>query len=238
VDRIDWGDNLESVDWYLNSKVRTEVVLIEDLDDGVGEPSAFELTQYEMRHLWGLGIDEMWGLSTLAGNVETIYPPAQATVYSHCARFLIQRLTEDRDSPNLLVSWDETTGQWTGTVNQPIYNEAVWTGGDGPEYYSAEINVKGKIIYGYTWNVLRLNDGEGDYRLTFVLDGTCSAGLNTYFDVNTQIDLPVETEATTEASAEEEPVGGAVGVVDPVNNLTYIDVRILPKKGGGKKVWR
>ena len=31
VDWIDWGDNLESNDWYTRSQVRTEVVLFEDL---------------------------------------------------------------------------------------------------------------------------------------------------------------------------------------------------------------
>ena len=33
VDEVDWGDDLESVDWTLNSQVRCEVVLFEWLDD-------------------------------------------------------------------------------------------------------------------------------------------------------------------------------------------------------------
>ena len=41
VHRIDWGDNLESVDWYTRSQVRTEVVLYQDL---LGP-----MTEYEMR---------------------------------------------------------------------------------------------------------------------------------------------------------------------------------------------
>ncbi len=52
---IDWGDNLESVDWYTRSQVRTEVVLFQDL--------TAPMTEYEMRHTSGWGIDEVHGLA-------------------------------------------------------------------------------------------------------------------------------------------------------------------------------
>jgi hypothetical protein len=66
VDWIDWGDNLESVDWYTRSQVRTEVVLFQENPDPVGNP----WLEYEMRHTSGWGIDEVhWhpghGLFTL-----------------------------------------------------------------------------------------------------------------------------------------------------------------------------
>jgi hypothetical protein len=60
VDWIDWGDNLESVDWYTRSMVRTEVVLIQDL--------ATPMTQYSMRHLYGWGQTEMHGHGRPAGS--------------------------------------------------------------------------------------------------------------------------------------------------------------------------
>ncbi len=49
----------------------------------------------------------------------------------------------------------------------PDFNKRVYEEGDGPGYYNAEINVKGRIIYGYTWNVRQLNEGAGDYRHHF-----------------------------------------------------------------------
>jgi len=196
-------------------------------------------------------------------------PGSQATVYSPCARLTIQKLLVSRDDPNipgetnpLLANliWDDTAKLWSGEnlVNPPIFNKPAYEGGDGPGYYSAEINVKGKVIFGYTWNVRSLNDavvndGEaaGDYRITFSLDETCGTDasgrtvyLNTLFeapsgdDPGTRILLPVEEE-TTEGEiviAEEEnnPTVGAEAAIDFVNNLTYIDVRILERSGSKK----
>jgi hypothetical protein len=131
----------------------------------------------------------------------------------------------------------------------------VYEGGDGPGYYSAEINVKGKVIYGYTWNVRRLHDdtpvppdtspnAAGDYRITFSFDAECGTDvlLNTFFvDGVTQILQPAEEVAALEEEGEE-PGGGAVGVLVPYDqltgagNLTYMDVRILERGGRPDKV--
>ena len=46
VDLIDWGDNLESIDWSIKSRIRTEIVLYENLP---GE----NMRQYAMRHVFG-----------------------------------------------------------------------------------------------------------------------------------------------------------------------------------------
>ncbi|MCB0055274.1 MAG: hypothetical protein KDE24_37615, partial [Caldilinea sp.] len=120
-----------------------------------------------------------------------------------------------------------------------IFNKAVYEGGDGPGYYSAEINVKGRIIFGYTWNVRQLNDPlpsgpAGDYRLTFSFDQTCGAvNLNTGFvEGVTEIVVPVETEDVA-AAAEPTDEGGGTAVLDFADNLTYMDVRILERGGGG-----
>jgi hypothetical protein len=223
VDWIDWGDNLESVDWYTRSQVRTEVVLIKDL--------LAPLLGYDMRHLFGWGIDEMHGTTGV------VYPGTEATIYSHCARLTIQKLQVPREDPALAsLLWVPQEG-WAapGLINEPIFNMAVYNAGDGPGYYSAEINVKGKIIYGYTWNVRRLNEGAGDYRVTFSFDEVCgSAALNTYFTEGvTEILLPLEEEVVVLESESTE--GGAIGVLDFANNLTYMDVRILERGGGGGK---
>ncbi len=237
VDWIDWGDNLESQDWYLTSQVRTEVVLLKDLPDN--------MQAYEMLHVSGWGIDEVHGLAVSQEDVPRIYYSTQATIYSPCARLTIQKLQVERDSEALTgliwapkTGWTDPDGGFGTLVNAPIFNSAVYEGGDGPGYYSAEINVKGKIIYGYTWNVRRTNDGAGDYRITFSLDPAYGSGddqlLNTGIDDTTQILLPVE-EAVVVIAEEDggSSGGGATAMLDTLNNLTYTDVRILQRGGGG-----
>jgi hypothetical protein len=232
VDWIDWGDNLESQDWYTNSQVRTEVVLFQDL--------AVPQLEYEMRHTSGWGIDEVHGLAAVDG-VPQPGPGARATVYTHCARLTIQKLLVAHEDVGTLT-WEPGVG-WTGAdINPAIFNEPVWESGDGPGYYSAEINVKGRIIFGYTWSVSKLNDATGtpptaagDYRITFSLDATCGTGvsLNTFFEEGaTDILVPVEEEVVVAA---EPDAGGADAVLDYANNLTYIDIHIAQKGGGGGK---
>jgi len=246
VHYIDWGDNLESVDWYTRSQVRTEVVLFQDL----GAP----MTEYEMRHTSGWGIDEVHGLAAAQDDTPILGPGTRATVYSSCARLTIQKLLVEREDAEVAdlvwvpeVGWQEPEGYEDDLINDvPLFNLPVYEGGDGPGYYSAETNVKGRIIYGYTWNVRSLNEGAGDYRITFSFDQNCGpVSLNTFFDGNTEIMVPLEEEVVAAAAEEgEEPGGGATGVLVPVEfdgetgeliggNLTYIDVRILERGGGG-----
>lgn len=229
VDQIDWGDNLESVDWTIKSKVRTELVLFEKFEVPV--------LQYAMRHVYGWGTTEMHGLQTDL-NDEIIYGPGDlATVYSHNSRMTIQKLNVHRDSiVEGSLTWIPKEG-WTETdpgsgdlINDPIFNLAVYEGGDGPGYYSAEVNIKGKIIYGYTWDVRKLNDGTGFYRITYSFDESGGiAPLNTYFDESTEIIVPLEESYKPDPSG----TSGGVGKIDVPNNLTYMDIRIIPKSGGG-----
>lgn len=250
VDWIDWGDNLESVDWYTRSQVRAEVVLYKYTS----------MLEYEMRHVDGWGDNEVHGLAVdQAGASEG--PGTQATVYSHCARLTIQKLLVDRDDPLLApgddplldnLVWETGTG-WTENVSYTgdplisdvvVFNRPVYEAGDGPGYYNAEINVKGKVIYGYTWNVRNLNDltgdpktAAGDYRITFSFDETCGTDvieLNTFFeDGTTEILVPFEEEVAAALAEETDGTGGGgVPVIDFTNNLTYIDVRILERNAG------
>lgn len=236
VDSIDWGDDLESKDWTLKSQVRIEHVLLDVL--------SAPLTQYVMRHTSGWGADEVHGLSVVPGSgqqlptVETV-DSYVATVFSPCGRLTIQRLNVTRDSLLLdptLITWNPTTKQWTGTaVKAPIFNKAVWEAADGPGYFNAEINVKGKIIFGYTWNVRKLNDGAGDYRITFSLDAACGGTVvrNTDFVLGTTTIIVAEEEEEVTVAAEPGDVGG-VGQLNFTDKLTYMDIRIVSGTGGGK----
>ena len=238
VNWIDWGDNLESLAWTLKSQVRTEVVLFQDL--------ASPMLEYQMRHTDGWGIDEVHGLAADLAGAPLPADGNQATVYSACARLTIQRLLVDRDDvrlPDLIwvagEGWTEPDSYLDDLINTHIFNGSVHEGGDGPGYYSAEINVKGRIIYGYTWNVRNLNEGAGDYRLTFSFDDVCATvPLNTYFvEGTTEIIVPVEEVTEVgDVSVAAEPVStGGTAVLDFDNNLTYIDISIVEKGGGGKK---
>jgi len=251
VDLIDWGDNLESVDWYTRSQVRTEVVLFESATEGDAEAYGFPLLEYGMRHTSGWGITEVHGVAASLSETpvaEVITDNSQATVYSPCARFTIQKLLVDRGDAELAdLEWVPGAG-WTESelaeeplINDPIFNMAVHEASDGPGYYNAEINVKGRIIFGYTWNVRRLNDmtggtAAGDYRLTFSFDEACGGyTLNTYFtDGITEIMVPLEEELLVAAAEEgEEPGGGGTSYLDFENNLTYMDISIHERGGGG-----
>jgi uncharacterized membrane protein YgcG len=238
VDWIDWGDNLESVDWYTKSQVRTEVVLFQDLIE--------TMTEYGMRHTSGWGINEVHGLEATLDETPSAVegPGTQATIYSPCARFMIQRLNVEREEINEGdLTWVPEEGWVTSDplaeeslINAPIFNNVVYEAADGPGYYNAEVNVKGRIIYGYTWNVRRLNEGAGDYRLTFSFDTECpSIPLNTFFTEGiTNIIYPAEEEILAAAAEEgEEPGGGGVAELKTDLNLTYMDIRIHERSGGG-----
>ncbi len=228
VDQIDWGDNLESVDWYTRSQVRTEVVLYKNVS-----PSMLE---YQMRHIKGWGTDEVHGLA-VKGPQALEGSGLQATVYSPCARLTIQRLRVDRDDPQVgALVWDPINKYWTepsgstaDLINAPLFNLAAWQSQDGPGYYNAEINVKGKVIYGYTWNVRRLNEGAGDYRITFSLSTDFGGPANKTFLDNAQIIGSAEGVVVVTS----EPGGGGVPVLRKDLNLTYIDIRIAERSGGG-----
>lgn len=235
VDEIDIGDNLESMsNWYLNSMVRAEFVLLENLPKGA--------KNYEMLHVSGWGQDEMWGLSEPERGKPESLSSTQATIYSNCARFTMQKLLVPKDDSRLShLFWVEPAksdevveGGWIGAglVDSPIFTGAVRDGGDGPGYYSAEINVKGKVIYGYTWNVRDLNQGEGAYRLTFSLDESCSELMTSISPETTSIYYPEEEEEVTTSSESDDTFSGNKAVIG--DNYVYIDVSILSERSTGK----
>jgi len=228
VSWIDWGDNLEAQIWTTRSIVRTEVVLYKDL--------ATPMTGYEMAYLWGEGIEEVWATNG------TQYASDQATVFSWLARYTVQKLAdgvvpyvEDAEgvpvsvipSADLGLTWNPTTHQWDGPVGMTIYNSAVWEaeGVDGrelSEIYSAELNVPGKVIYGWNWNVKRNADGAGYYRITFSLDPMVEDPTKTQVDCNAFF-----TEGATQILPGNP--GGGIPQIDFENNLTYIDLKIVAR---------
>lgn len=148
-----------------------------------------------------------------------------ATVYSSCARLVIQQLTGTAPP-----EWDPVAGMWdtsTGLAGEPVVNVATYED-LGQGLYSAEINAGGSLIYGYNWNATRDSSGPGTYRLTFVLDGLPYCAGNTQFTADgTRVANPGEV-ATTYLVPAGDPAlnGGTEG------GLAYIDISIVKK---GKK---
>ena len=183
VDWIDWGDNLESVDWYTRSQVRTEVVLFQDLPTPMRE--------YEMRHTSGWGIDEVHGLATdLAGNAQP-GPGTRATVYSPCARLTIQKLLVPREELCDLT-WDLTADEgdpaWIGSCINPRSSMRQSTRHLMVQVITMPRSTlkaaSSSATPGMCASLMIVNGGTaaGDYRITFSFDQTCgTVNLNTFF---------------------------------------------------------
>lgn len=151
--RIDWGDNLGSVQWTTNSVIRVEHTLFDD---------ATILTGYVMDPSCTLNPqspDEMQGTKGATAQFA-------ATIYSVVARLTIQKVDTAGGEPI------------PGTV---AFDGAVSEGfaADGPGFYGAEINVGGKLIYGYNLNMKRVDLGstvakDGWWRIAFQLEATAA----------------------------------------------------------------
>ncbi|HKJ33036.1 MAG TPA: hypothetical protein VKA34_14465 [Balneolales bacterium] len=225
VTSIDWGDNLEAKSWSVGDQVRVEVVLYKDL----GEANAMKAYYMQIEDPNVSGTAEVWGTNTQT------YDSDSATVYSGVAKIIIQKLTTDRDHAN--VSWDGS--KWTGDVDGPIVNSGVWETNEGPNGYSAEVNVQGKIIYGYNWKTNTVSSA-GDYRITFLLDKNVpNVTCKTFLDLNTVIvpsttNDPAAIIPLAEDGDDGSEMDGGVASVDSGDNLSYIDVRLTERNGSGR----
>ena len=221
INSIDWGDNLESKNWPYGSQIRVEVVLFKELDNSM---KAYTM---QIEDETQSGLTEVWGAKTSEGEAgpEAItYPSEIATVYSGMAKLVIQKIADSAVD----LTWDPDNSIWTGNdVGAPLFEGGVWDATDGPGGYSAEINVQGKVIYGYNWVTRKTGDGAGNYRITFVLDPNAPiSDINTQFNDATIVVQKVVTIA-------EDPTSGGVPVILPDYNLTYIDVKLTDTKGSG-----
>ena len=229
IDGIDWGDNLEAKSWPFGAQIRVEVILFKELSR--------PMLAYDMKieDESQSGLTEVWGAKTengVDGPVGATILSDLATVYSGMAKMVIQKLDDlpENQTPNL--TWNSDLSKWEGDIGSPLFEGGVWENIDGPSGYSAEINVQGKVIYGYNWVTRKTGDGTGYYRLTFVLDNNFTGNQNTFFDSNTVILFNEEEEEEVTITAEPD-LGGGTAVIVPENNLTYIDVQLVPKNGRG-----
>jgi hypothetical protein len=219
VSAVDWGDNLEARAWKYGGVVRVETVLYQFLDD--------PMTGYTMM----IEDESISGRAEVWGTNGHRYNSPEATVYSGTARLMIQKLTKVREEA--VMTWDGE--KWVGDVKTPLYSWGVWDDVIGPDGYAAEVNVQGKIIYGFNWFTRKLGDGPGDYRISFVLDRNAPVHLNTDFGPHTII-LPFGEEEEAAPMGDDDggsDLQGGIPGISHEHDVTYIDVRLLPRSGGG-----
>ena len=238
VTSLDWGDNIEVKDWTVGSPVRIETALYallgSELNAGFGVET---MTGYEMCYVEGSGPSENWGAILDTGNSLKEYESLEAMVYTAGARLTIQRI-----DAGATPTWDATQKRWVGSgVADPVFNGAIHEKtSDGPGTYGAEINVSGKLIYGFNWQTDGLFNGE--YRITFSLDGaadTLVGGTGTSLanaEIRQSVEEPAAADMTIRSLAMVGPGGGGGGgggegggntaVLLGDQNLSYIDVAL------------
>ena len=156
----DWADALTHQIWDEHSIVRTEVVLFKADFATYQATLATPLTGYVMNYLGGDGLEEIWGTPAdpYDNTIGTVMQAVLATAYSSCARFRIEKLAWPADITNVPTGIipDTFADGYAAYIASTYYNSSVYDrfGVDGPTgAYSAELNVPGKVIYGYNWDL-------------------------------------------------------------------------------------
>lgn len=211
---VDWSDNLVRQSWTTTSVVRVEVVLNALPESPEGTLPVVPMEGYEMVYLLGQGQTELQGAT---GETFDYIP----TVYSVCPRLRIYKLETDEN------------GVPVGVLEPPLHDYKIADnfGVDGPGGYSAEVNVAGKLIYGFNW-MLRQDplppDGvkEGWHRIVFSLEEQAAIGDQTV-PCNTVLGAlnPGDVEGDNILFPPE---------IDENGWYSYIDVYIFPNRKGGK----
>lgn len=233
VSHIDVGDNLESVPWRTTSPVRVEFVPF-----GISA-----MTGFEMVFVSGQGLDEVWGAkaSNAAPPVANPYAPGFATLFSNTMKLSFTKLEIGSGSLSILPNaaaymWDPTQKAWLIASD----------GSPAPHTtrvdFTAEINVKGRVIYGYNWRVANMvitNPAvtkDGWWRLTFY---STSATSPLDFTATTFKYDPIAGENVEGllpqdiTILETNPNYPRIPEIDAANDIVYIDVYIRSSTGGG-----
>ena len=217
VGLIDWGDDLEARDWTTHSIVRVEVVLYQGPDTS----ALYSYDAYEMKYLSGQGPTEMYGTNGETYLITQDHPDGP-TVYSNRAFLTIQKLPANDDAYLETLVWDPVDQQWEkdGVVAGVVYTS---------ELCSAEVNVKGMVIYGYNWWVRDLPDPAGPYRITFSFDGETGVSF-----ASAVIKAGEETSVKAQGKGgPRPPAGGGNANISYEDNVTYIDIAIADTHTGG-----
>jgi len=241
---VDWGDNLESRTWPSSSVLRVEVTPYADRTTAEGSALYKGL---QMWHVYGQGPSEVWGVRATEGQSPYVYTSPFAIIRTMNAKLNITKIV-------LGTAACPTAGQ--GNVRPDLlWNGTEWVdsgGGTGTTWllrnisYTPELNVGGKWVYGYNWQLRR--DGvpasvskAGWWRLTFyTAPGEIAYAPTTQIVPPTLPNVPepvlLPIVAASNLVALKGPGGGGGGggggetggvyvpVVDHTKNITYLDI--------------
>lgn len=256
---VDWGDALESRTSSSTSVVRVETMPFHVIPQPVELP-AVTMQGFEMWHVFGTGKTEMWGarVTDTIGDVlpqHFMYDTTFAIIHTGKSRLNLAKLSpgavtcpalpsvygsspfdglfDPAGTPEALPVWSNSTHTWDQSL---ATTDMV---------YSAELNIQGKYVYGYNWNLKTFPvtgvDKAGWWRLTYYADDVSFAddtiigapavpGANPGLPlVNVAAAVEIEPAAETEGRLYVAIAKGAP------YNLTFIDVCISSAKGGGSR---
>lgn len=161
---VDWGDNLSSQRFTSNSVIRIETTLYQTYLGTGTTAYTTAMSEYTMALLYGTRETEMQGTDT------TILVAPRRHVFAVAARLRLEKLL----GPG---------GAVDPAVTPTSIAVAESFGVDGPGGYGAEINVGGKLVYGYVWRLRQSSlpdpDKVGWWKATFALDPTPQIGTTT-----------------------------------------------------------
>lgn len=194
---VKWGDNLTHQAWTTHSVIRIEV--------GLYAYQQAPLTGFEMSYVYGDGQTEMQG--TDGTTIDSV-----PTIYAVTPRLVIQKLDDVTREPIFTL--------FNGAIHDGF-------GTDGPGAFSAEVNVAGKVVYGYN---LQLQNATvpadihkyGWWRITFALDESGGVGGVT-IPRNTTLDRLVASTETLTFTPQ----------IDAPNNVSWIDINVTSSRSGG-----
>jgi len=242
---VDWGDNLESTTWNTNSIIRVETTPFADLSTLTFPYLTTEsMLGYQMWHIFAQGPDEQWGVRvTNNGTAPYTYQTQYPIINTNKARLNITKVAggvcpEDGSKPVNLDSLTWTTdgdghGTWGGSEQLVLLYDIP---------YTVELNVGGKYVYGYNWQLRRdekdgLEDKSGWWRLTFYTPDDPSSVVFSNSTITAAPPIPAAGPLPSIAAviaAEEGDTGPLYKpVVKSTPNLTYLDICIAEQTGGG-----
>jgi uncharacterized protein YjdB len=193
---VAWGDNLTSVQFNTHQNIRVEVAL--------NAINGAQLSGYVMKVLYGTGETEMQGTD----GTTALFTP---TIYSVLPHITVEKLDDVTREPVYKV--------YEGTVYGGF-------GGDGSGLFNAEVNVGGKMVYGYNMMIQNLTlpsdlHKYGWWRITFQLDEVGQVG-GAPVTRNTELTRLLPSEGKM-----------FVPQIDPATNRTWIDIDVKSASGGG-----
>lgn len=204
---VDWGDNIESVNPAVGRPYRLETALFADR-------RAAQMTGYTMAMLANPSSpDEVQGTNTIT------YPSDYATITSPKPGLRIQDITGITGT----LSWNAATNLWeSGTAIIPQTTIA----------FAPELNVAGKYIFGASQGGWKPR-ATGTYRITFYIPQDATTGSQIMMATSTTLGNLVDGVWIPGVGGEEGDAGVATPILDVPNNLTYVDVQVIGKGGGG-----